>query len=121
MELIYRQRCQPKQGVYFRLLPFIEINAQQIGYESLLQNIVKMKAPRWTRALYQYPPLVAQAWESWFHSLTPEEQANVPATLPKDWRQDKWAADCVLCVCPACCLHRKDLSEERMGTLEYMH
>ena len=110
-----------KQGVSFRLLPFIGLNAQQIGDESMLRNIVKMRALCWTRFLYRYPLFVAKAWESWHYSLTPDEQANVPATLPKDWRKDKWASDSVLRVCPACNVHRTDHTKECMGTLEHMH
>ena len=82
MELIYRQQHREKQGLFFRLLPFIGLSAEQLGDESLLRNIVKMTATCWTRALYRYPPLVAQAWDCWYHHLTPEEQAEVPSTLP---------------------------------------
>ena len=121
MELLHRHQCRPKQGIFFRMLPFIGLNAQQIGDESLLRNIVKMTAPSWTRWLYRYPHLAAQAWDSWYHSLTDEEQANVPSKLPRDWRKDNWAANHVLRVCPACSLHRKNRIYERMGTLEHMH
>ena len=61
MELLYRQQHREKQGLFFRLLPFIGLSAEQLGDESLLRNIVKMTATCWTRALYRYPPLVAQA------------------------------------------------------------
>jgi len=120
-ELIYRHQCRPKQGIFYRMLPFIGLSTQQIGDESMLRNIVKMTAPSWTRWLYRYPQLVSQAWETWYHSLTADEQANVPSTLPKDWRKDQWASDHVLRVCPACSLHRKNRKCERMGTLEHMH
>mmetsp|Transcript_28434 Transcript_28434/g.40758 ORF Transcript_28434/g.40758 Transcript_28434/m.40758 type:complete len:126 (+) Transcript_28434:2159-2536(+) len=65
------------------MLPFIGLSAQQIGDESLLRNIDKMTAPAWTRSLYRYPPLAAQAWDSWFHGLTAEEQANAPPCYQK--------------------------------------
>jgi hypothetical protein len=44
MELIYRQQRRSKQGVFFRFLPFVGLNAQRLGDESLLCNIVKMTA-----------------------------------------------------------------------------
>jgi len=50
-ELVYRHQSRSKQGVFYRLFAFIGLNAQQIGDESLLRNIVKMTAPSWTVAI----------------------------------------------------------------------
>ena len=121
MELMYRQQHRSKQGMFFRLLPFVGLNAQQLGDESLLRNIIKMTAPCWTRCLYRYPPLGAQAWESWFCCLPPEEQEYFPSTLPKDWKKDKFFSDLVVRVCPACGSHRTDPDDPKVGTLEHMH
>jgi hypothetical protein len=66
------------------------ICAEQIGEETLLQSIMKMTAPCWTRCIYRYPPLAHQAWIYW-EKLRKDENENytdeLPNDLPKNWRK----------------------------------
>ncbi len=51
-ELLFRVQHREKQGLFYRLLTYIGLKAEQIGNESLLRNIIKLVAPCWTRCIY---------------------------------------------------------------------
>jgi hypothetical protein len=70
VELELRLQHRVKQGLFQRLTPFVGLHANQIGYESMLCNIVKLTTPCWTRSIYRYLPLIKQLWEHWRSILT---------------------------------------------------
>jgi hypothetical protein len=82
-----------------------------------------MTASCWTRCLYRYPPWAIQTWEYWYDHLPPEEQTDLPTTLPKKWRKDKAISDEIIWVCPACAELQKspnDIEKRHFGTCAFV-
>jgi hypothetical protein len=82
---------------------FIGLKAEQIGNESLLRNIVKLKAPCWTRCIYRYPPLAHLIWKHWQIKLPIDIKANTPTNISRGWQKIPTIADEIIKQCPFLC------------------
>jgi hypothetical protein len=121
-ELILWLQHRAKQGVFHRLSTFSGLKTEQIGHESLLQNILKQTAPCWTRCIYHYPPLTALIWKRWRSSLPEENMTNVPINLPKGWQNNSHIADTIIKGCPFCPSSRHSIDAAKIiGNLEHLH
>jgi hypothetical protein len=98
------------------------ICAERIGEETLLQSIMKMTAPCWTRCIYRYPPLAHQAWIYW-EKLRKDENENytdeLPNDLPKNWRKYPNICKDIVMACPFCTYTYSE--NIRKGKLEHLH
>jgi len=101
-ELYFRLLHRPKQGLFYRLLPFIGLNLEQIGNESLMHNVAKQTAPCWTRYTYRHPPTVNCIWKIWWSNLSSEEQENTPKDIPGGWQKIPTIANNIIKRCPFC-------------------
>jgi hypothetical protein len=119
-ELLLHQQHWPKQGLFLRMAPFNSLNADQIGDQSLLQNLIKITAPCWTHCMNQYPPLANQAWKQWRSSEQNETNMdNIPLTLPKGWRTNPMICNNIIRACSFCRTPARICN--RIGNLEHIH
>jgi hypothetical protein len=63
--LIAKASTSTETRAYSTYASFYSLSDEQIGDESILQNLKKMTAPCWKQCIYRYPPLINQAWLYW--------------------------------------------------------
>ena len=117
-ELLARLQHREKQGLFYRLLPFIGLRADQIGNESMIRNIVKQTAMCWTRSIYRDPSMANKIWKKWTLTLPDDIRATHPATIPKDWQKHPWIAEDIIKRCPFCNAQHHNI---HVGNLEHLH
>jgi hypothetical protein len=101
-ELCLRLQHRDKQGLLCRLLDFNGINANFIGNESMVRNVVKGTAPCLTRSIYCYPSLATLIWKQWYNTLSTSARATTSVTLPQGWQKIPSIADNIIKRCPFC-------------------
>jgi len=119
-ELDLRIQHRVKQGLFYRLRPFIGIDTEQIGDKSLLRSIVKQTAPCWRRSIYRYPPLANQIWHYWRAKLPQETRTSTPVNIPKRWQKITHTSDEIIKACPFCD-RTNEGATRRSGNREHLH
>jgi hypothetical protein len=85
-ELLLQQQHCPKQGALLQMALFNSLSTDEIGNETLQQNILRLTTPCWTRCIYRYPPLANQSWTCWRNlELNESIIDTLPTNLPRKW------------------------------------
>ena len=100
-ELILRLQHRRSHGLLQHLLPFIGLEFNELGEETMGRDIIRNTAPCHTRKIYTNSDLASNIYRRYYLHLSEEEKENNLTHLDSQWQSNQ-ATVAVIKKCPFC-------------------